>query len=412
MPDRMDEMESRLRSLIRGEKREEQEQAAEEESLSEQAVAFHRPYLFGLTALHEKAPSQGVFYRHGRPVLRLWLKNACDATLSVGQETYIFLEVERNLWELTLPLEPGFYYVTLAVNGVEVLSPFLPVGYGYSRPCNFLELGPVRESCRIERTPHGSVRHEYFYAETTGRQETCLVYTPPGYDGGQERYPVLYLQHGFGENETGWVWQGRIGHMMDNLLARGLAVPMLIVMADGMLRRAGQDEVLENTLFPEFLLRDLMPFAEERFRVLDGREHRALAGLSMGSMQAAATAFAHPELFAWIGLFSGFLRNYIGTEQVDDSHLAGVYADPEGFNRQNRLLFRAMGREDVFFNWFMEEDQLCEDYGLRQVRRVYEGGHDWNVWRQCAEEFLGLLFTPQCQLVKDYGWHREGKGDS
>lgn len=206
-------------------------------------------------------------------------------------------------------------------------------------------------------------------------------------------YPVLYLQHGFGENESGWVWQGRIANIMDNLLAQKRAVPMLIVMADGMMRTyEGEAEKLTQQKFVPFLTEDLLPFVEKRFRVRKDVDGRAIAGLSMGSMQASMIAFPRPALFGWIGLFSGFLRNYIGVEEVDSSHLAEVLANPEEFNRTTRLLFRAMGNQDVFFRSFMEEDQICEDYHLHQVRRVYEGAHDWNVWRKCACEFLEMIF--------------------
>lgn len=211
--------------------------------LQDQAVSFHRPYPASLTALHEKQPEQGIFYRQdGTPFLKLWMKNACDVKIVIGQDTYILLEVERNLWEVTLPLEPGFYYAALYVDSVEIASPYLPIGYGHSRPCNYLEIGPVMEACRLKDVLHGSIRHEYFYSEVTGQTESCLVYAPPGYDRDQLRLPVLYLQHGFGENEGSWVWQGRIGWMMDNFLSEKKVMPMLIVMADGMMSEDGDPE--------------------------------------------------------------------------------------------------------------------------------------------------------------------------
>lgn len=364
------------------------------EETFDQAVAFSRPRNFGMEEQQGTLRQQGLFYRENKtPFLKFCLKNACNVELEVGQEKFIFLEVERNIWELTLPLEPGFYYATLLVDGVEVLSPFLPIGYGYSRPCNYLEIGPAASWLRIRNVPHGSIRHEYFYSEVTQKTETCLIYAPPGYEDSEEAYPVLYLQHGFGENETGWIWQGRIGRIMDNLLAKNRAVPMLIVMADGMIRQTeGEEEKLAHEKFPAFLLQDMLPFVEKKYRVLSDREHRAMAGLSMGSIQTSMTALMHPELFGWIGLFSGFMRNFIGVEKADASHLKLLLAEPEKFNEENRLFFRAMGKQDSYFGFFMEEDQLCEDYRIRQVRRVYEGGHDWNVWRQCAYEFLQMLF--------------------
>lgn len=358
-------------------------------TLQDQAVAFRRPKDYTTSA----AQQQGLFYREdGKPYLHLQLKNACNVELVINEEKFIFLELERDIWELSLPQEPGFYYVTLVVDGVEVLSPYLPIGYGYCRPCNYLEIGPVDELVSIKDVPHGSIRHEYFYSGVTKKTETCLIYAPPGYDQGTQEYPVLYLQHGFGENETGWVWQGRIGHMMDNLLQENKVVPMLIVMADGMLR-SGAEEKLANVLFPEFLLNDLLPYVESHYRVKADREYRAMAGLSMGSMQTSMTAFPHPELFSWIGLFSGFMRNSIGVEEVDSAHLSVLLEDVEKFNRENRLFFRAMGKQDVFFEQFIGDDRICEEHQIHQVRRVYEGIHDWNVWRKCAAEFLPMLFV-------------------
>lgn len=360
----------------------------------DQAVAFLRPMDFSMAEQQGTIRQQGLFYRNDKsPYLRLCLKNACNVELEVGQERFIFLEVERNIWELTLPLEAGFYYTTLLVDGVEVLSPYLPIGFGYSRPCNYLEIGPAQAYLKLRNVPHGSIRHEYFYSEVRKETATCLIYAPPGYEGSEETYPVLYLQHGFGENETGWAWQGRIAHIMDNLLAEQKALPMLIVMADGMIRqKEGEEEKLAHEKFPAFLLQDMLPFVEKKYRIKADRDHRAMAGLSMGSIQTSMTALAHPELFGWIGLFSGFMRNFIGVEEVNGDHLKLLLADPEKFNRENRLFFRAMGKQDAYFGFFMEEDQLCEDYRIRQVRRVYEGCHDWNVWRQCAHEFLQMLF--------------------
>lgn len=363
---------------------------------TDQSVSFARPHVFSLTAIQETPPQQGIFYREdNRAYLRLYLKNACDVELAVGQEKHVFWELQPDLWELSLSFAPGFYYVTLLVNGVEVLTPFLPIGYGFCRPCNYLEIGPAKEFYRIQDVPQGSIRHEYFFSAFTQKRETCIVYTPPGYEEGRQEYPVLYLQHGFGENETGWVWQGRIGVIMDNLLAQKKAVPMLIVMADGMLRDGKErEERLIQERFPDFLLQDILPFIEKKYRVKADREHRAMAGLSMGSVQAAMTVFSHPELFGWLGLFSGFMRSFTDVGDGADDHLSGLLENPEEFMRDNRLFFRAMGKQDEFKGFFEEEDELCRTRGIRHVRREYEGGHDWNVWRECAHDFLQMLFLP------------------
>lgn len=135
-----------------------------------------------------------------------------------------------------------------------------------------------------------------------------------------------------------------------------------------------------------------MPYVEARYRVLTGRENCAVAGLSMGSMQAAMARFPIRKNLPGSGFFPGFLRNYIGVEEIADSHLMQAFADVEAFNQNTRLLFRAMGREDSFFSWFVQEDQLCEDYGFKQVRRVYEGGHDGMCGESVRQNFCRCCF--------------------
>ena len=364
---------------------------------ADQALAFHRPHVFYLTGINERMPEQGIFYGDdGEPIVRLQFKNAVSVELEIGGEKMPFTEKEPGLWELSPALEPGFYYVILRVDGAEVLSSFLPIGYGYSHPSNFLEIGPAEPFYANQDVPNGSLHHEYFISSVTGEKETCLVYTPPGYESSAEDYPVLYLQHGFGENETGWVWQGRVLQIADNLLAQKKAVPMIIVMADGMVKKYnGGDCELIFQQFPQYLIRDIIPMIEKKYRVKADRFHRAMAGLSMGSIQTSMTVFDNPELFGWAGLFSGFMRNFLGTERLEDDHLQKLYEDTETFNRELYLFYRAMGEQDVFWRFFEKDDKICEKYQIRQTRRVFRGGHDWNVWRKCLYEFMQMIFVKE-----------------
>ena len=361
----------------------------------DQAVSFHRPHIFALTSIHEAPPEQGVFYREdGRPFVRLCIQNACSVELEIDGKRQIFLEVAKNVWELTLDLAPGFYYVSLLLDGVEALSPFLPVGFGYSRPSNFLEIGPGEGFYENQQVPNGSLHHEYFQSSVTGAKENCLVYTPYGYEQSQEEYPVLYLQHGFGENETGWVWQGRLLQIADNLIAAKKAVPMLIVMSDGMVRRMqnGQPKLIFEQ-FPEYLLQDIMPAVEGKYRVKKDRRSRAMAGLSMGSIQTSMTVFENLDKFGWAGLFSGFMRNFIGTTKLEEGHLRELLADTQRFNEELFLFYRAIGEQDSLYHFFAKDDEICEKYEIRQTRRIFQGGHDWNVWRKCLYEFMQLIFV-------------------
>ncbi len=298
-------------------------------------------------------------------------------------------ETETGLYEAELHLKPGFYYCRITVGGADVLSPMLPIGFGFSHPVNYLEVGPIYAPCRDENVPHGTVRREYFTDVDTGLTESCLVYTPAGYDDGTEKYPVLYLQHGGGENETGWVYQGKVHFILDNLIAQGKALPMLVVMNTGMTR--SPDGRHDHLVFVDRLVNSIIPFIEKKYRTLNDRDHRAVAGLSMGANQAAVAFCEHTDLFACVGIFSGSMHNHV--EGTENPHLRVYEEDTPGMNARTRLLFCAMAKDDFFFPGFARDDKFIEEKGINQLRRVYdEGTHDWNVWRRCAYEFLPLLF--------------------
>ena len=178
---------------------------------------------------------------------------------------------------------------------------------------------------------------------------------------------------------------------MDNLLAEKKAVPMVIVMSNGMtvLEKEGK-YCLYKALFTEQLVKDVIPYIEEKYRVKNDREFRAMAGLSMGSKQTSITVISHMELFAWAGLFSGFMDDFL--DDYYNEHLKKLVRDKDIFNRDMRLFFRGIGTEDEGLRYFYENDKFCEKYGIRTYRKLYRGGHDWNVWRRAAFDFLQMVF--------------------
>lgn len=290
-------------------------------------------------------------------------------------------------WEGAADMGRGFKYFFLKVDGADVLCPYFPIGFGCCRPMNFVDVPvPGEDWDALDDIPHGAVTRHCFPSGASGRREVCLVYTPPAFDP-QKKYPVLYLQHGYGENETGWVYQGHVGRIADRLLHDGEMAEMLIVMGNGM-TWDGQDR-RPGTLFPRILTEDLIPFVEARYPVYTDKWRRAMAGLSMGSYQTSRVTLTRPELFGWAGLFSGFLRSPRG--DGDEAHLA-LLDDPERFRASFRLFYRAMGTEDIYFDRFAEEDRLLADRGVETTRRTFPGGHDWSVWRRCARDFLPMLF--------------------
>ena len=315
---------------------------------------------------------------------------AREVALDQFGHMHLLQKAENGMWEGTVRLGRGFQYFFLKIDGNDVLSPYLPIGYGCCRPMNFLDI-PVpgeEEWGALTDIPHGAVTRHYFPSSVTGKPEICLVYTPPRYDPSQ-KYPVLYLQHGYGENETGWVYQGHVGRIADHLLQEGKMKEMIIVMGNGMTQ--GDDMRQGRMLFPKVLLADLIPFIEKTYPVYTDKWHRAMAGLSMGSFQTSLTTLSHPELFGYAGVFSGFLRALHGG---NNDHLA-LLNDREAFQKSFRVFYRAMGTEDQFFTSFLEEDTLVAEKGVKMTRRTFPGGHDWGVWRRCIHDFLPMIFQEE-----------------
>ncbi len=272
---------------------------------------------------------------------------------------------ETGHWTVVLPMgSGGWQTIGFWVDGVNVINPMVNVGFGSSAPCNYVDLPQQEDFYHLKQVPHGAVTRVYYPSTVTGRTESCLVYTPAGYLTGEECYPVLYLQHGHGENETCWVHQGRVNFIADNLIAQGKAAPCVIVMNNGMTQvpdpRGGRR--IDPMAFQEVLVKDCIPFIEKTFRVIPDKEHRAMAGLSMGSAQTSVLTMERPDLFAWAGIFSGFVQ-MPGLLAEYSAHMEAL-KEPDTFRRQYRLFFRAIGSEDVFLDFFRSDSKLLADAGL------------------------------------------------
>ena len=323
----------------------------------------------------------------GRVHFRVKAPEARTVVIDQFGKVFPLHRVDGEMWEGEADFGPGFQYFFLKIDGADVLNPYLPIGFGCCRPMNFVDISvPGEDWDGLDGIPHGAVTRHVYPSSVTGRMECCLVYTPPAYDP-SKRYPVLYLQHGYGENETGWVYQGHVGRIADRLLSRGEMAEMLIVMGNGMTESPDGGQAFGT--FTRVILADLIPFIERTYPVYADKHHRAMAGLSMGSYQTSRVTLSHPELFDYAGVFSGFLRSPRADEPED--HLA-LLDDPERFNGSFRLFYRAMGTEDTFFDRFLADDELLKGRPLRMVRRTFPGGHDWSVWRRCIHDFLPRLF--------------------
>lgn len=336
-----------------------------------------------------------------------------------------------GLWYVTTtPQVVGFHYYTLAIDGAVVADPATRTFFGsgfYNSAIEVPEPAADAGYYTLRDVPRGEVRQRWYFSKVTGNWRRAYVYTPPGYDTNPGmKYPVLYLLHGWGENEQGWHAQGHVDVIMDNLIADKRARPLIIVMdnlnavtpgasaalyfARGALTQAvpepqaapgappgaraaargrGGRGSLASGVFTEMLLTDLIPMIERTFRVAPGRENRAMAGLSMGGAQTFATALANLDKFAYIGGFSGSGGGRGGFDPKTSS--GGVFADAAAFNRQVKVLFLGIGSAEGPGTKMFSE-QLTQA-GIKNIYYESPGtAHEWLTWRRCFKEFAPLLF--------------------
>ena len=331
----------------------------------------------------------------GKVHVRVVAPNAKEVVLDRFGTVFPLEKVDdKGGFEGTLDMGRGFLYFFLKYDGNDVMNPCLPIGYGCCRPMHFFDVPvPGEEWDKLEGVEHGAVSRQYVYSSVTGKHEIMLVYTPPKYNPAK-KYPVLYLQHGYGETETGWVYQGHVGRIADNLLAKGEMKEMIIVMGNGMTQVDEQSGGFPRFTFIDVLLKDFIPYIESHYNVYTDKWHRAMAGLSMGSMQTSITTLTNPDKFGYAGLFSGFLRMpFRGPDgqEPPQPHLT-ILDEPEKFNKEFKVFYRAMGTEDQYFNAFEADDKYLEGKNVNMIRETYPGEHDWTVWRRCIHSFLPKIF--------------------
>lgn len=338
----------------------------------------------------DRIPYGAEVLEDGRVRFTLYAPGAKQAAVCCNMDKYVLEKKEDGMWKTDARLGPGYHNLNIIIDGNEVLYPMMPVGFGFSRPVNFVDIPESGEDFyEIRNVPHGTVCWEYLESEITGKTEKLVVYLPPDYQREtNRRYPVLYLQHGHGENENCWVTQGKVNFIYDNLVAEKKAVSAIVVMCNGMVQMEGRDgRYIDSRRLEELIVSEVIPFVDGRYRTLKERNYRAMAGLSMGSMQTSVITFKNQELFAWAGLFSGFLRDVMNE---DCGHLESAYTD--SFRENMCLLFRAMGTEDEFYPVFLEDDVICCEKDIPCLRKTYSGGHEWQVWRKCIRDFAQLIF--------------------
>jgi enterochelin esterase family protein len=300
---------------------------------------------------------------------------------------------EEGVWSLTTgPIEAGVWEYSFVVDGLAMIDPANPAMKPQRSPStSILHLpGTPPNVWDFQDVPHGAVHQHSYLSTALGRPRECAIYTPPGYETDTaQRYPLLVLQHGSGDNQQTWVAHGKAHWIIDNLIAQGKARPLIVLMIDGhplgsIPREAGVDRTAVLDAFSRELFEDALPLAEARYRVEKDAAHRAIAGLSMGGWHALSIGLAHLDRFSAIGAFSAGLP--------EESLIAPVLADATGTNQRLKLLWIAIGQDDMGRGRNEEFVARLKDAGVNHEWHLTEGAHSWPVWRRYLAEFVPKLF--------------------
>jgi enterochelin esterase family protein len=321
-----------------------------------------------------------------------------------GKGSLSMTKGEDGVWTATLgPLPPEIWIYNFRVQGVEVPDPsnpaIKPVPPGFAMS-SFVEVpGDTPAFYDSRPVPHGEVRMVLYESKTMGVTRWVWIYTPPNYDRTSAKYPVLYLFHGNGEAQNGWVMNGRANIILDNLIAAKKAQPMIVVMPQGhalqganvgpLVRLAGETNMFSKR-FPQDLLQDVIPLVERDYRVHADADHRAIAGLSMGGGQALSIGLARTDLFHYVLSFSGAVG---GPFMNAEAEFGDALSKPEILNSGLRLLWVSCGRQDFLYQANRQFVDMLKDKGVNVLFRETEGSHVWSVWRNYLNETAPMLFA-------------------
>jgi enterochelin esterase-like enzyme len=328
----------------------------------------------------------------GKAIFRIKAPEAQKIQLDLGKKYDMVKNVE-GVWEATTDsLSEGFHYYSLIIDGVAVCDPASETFYGMGRLASGFEV-PFKgdDYYTIKNVPHGDTRIKRYYSDVLNAWRTFYMYTPPGYDENTtEKYPVLYILHGGGEDQRGWATQGKTDLILDNLIAQKKAVPMIVVMVDGNMPAGGFGEE-SLKLFESELKQAVIPFVEKNFRVKTDANSRALAGLSMGGLQTLHAGVKNTEMFDYLGVFSsGWWANQpaLANPQYDF-----MKANADKINANLKQFWIAMGgKEDIAWQNCQTMMAKFDEMKINYKYSEYPGGHTWPVWRNNLFNFAQLLF--------------------
>jgi enterochelin esterase-like enzyme len=314
---------------------------------------------------------------------------------------------DSGVWLVTIGvLPPEIYTYSFNVNGVKTLDPLNSQVVRDGTRFESMLIVPGKESdvYMVKDVPHGQLSKVWYPSPTLDKNRRMYVYTPPGYEKGDKKYPVFYLLHGAGGDEDAWTTLGRAPWILDNLIAQGKAEPMIVVMTNGNARSAaapGEEPIAGNTgtpassqmvqgTFEQSLVNDVIPYIEKNYRTFTDKNHRAIAGLSMGGMHTQNITNSNPDKFSYIGIMSMGLRNNprSGNYNAEEHKKQVLAIQKNGV----KLYWIGCGKDDFLFESVTTLRKFYDDLGFKYEYRESTGGHTWPNWRIYLSELAPKLF--------------------
>ena len=344
--------------------------------------------------------------RDNKVMFRVKAPDAQKVQIDLGKK-YDMVKNEEGFWEATTDtITIGFHYYSLVIDGVSVVDPSSQTFYGMGRMASGIDI-PERgvDYYLPKAVPHGQTRIVNYHSDITKSLRRAFVYTPPGYDQNpNKRYPVLYLQHGGGEDETGWINQGKADFILDNLIAEGKATPMIIVMDRGYAvdptkvvepaaNRGPGPNFMSGNVFPDVVLKEIIPMIDRDFRTIADRDHRAMAGLSMGGFLTFQTTMTNLDMFSYVAGFSGAALIPQGGDITQVYN--GAFNDVEALNKKIKIMYISTGLEESarMYATVNNFHQALEKAGINHIYYESPGtSHEWQTWRRSLHQFAGMIF--------------------
>ena len=335
-------------------------------------------------------------------IFRVKAPDAKKVQIDLGK-LYDMTKDDQGVWSVTTDSQvPGFHYYSLVIDGVKVADPASESFYGMGRMASAIEI-PEKgiDFYTIKDVPHGALSSKYYYSDYTKSWRRLFVYTPPGYDtNSREKYPVVYIQHGGGEDETGWAVQGKTDIILDNLIAEGKAKPMIVVISNGNVTAPGRTfggySSKGMAPFKEEMTKNIVPFVDANYRTLPDADNRAICGLSMGGGQSFFVGLESPEYFGSVGVFSTGLFGGIRTSGSGfdaEKEIPGLLSESDKFNKNLDLFYISCGEQDMRIEHTKKAVKVMRENGLEVEFNSFPGDHEWQVWRKSLLDFATRVFN-------------------